>query len=346
MVATKYPNITFTTSREEEAGLLCFNAKNIQLGYLQKANMFVLPYIVPRYAKSVYFPDWFDNEFWKMITKHKEIDYGHPYSEKLLTKTLSILEKHPHNDEFLERIEEKERNWKLIEPEYLNLCKKFLNLDETLDKIDKIEILYTPYGTAGSFYPLKTKNGYHIKMSARVDMPVSYFGRLLLLNFSKILTNSHAETGEVSWHERMAIIRFLTDHTVFSKFNKEDYFQCTVKVSKLARDSNDYLDKLGFSKKRILTLTKNGRIEINRKRTTNFFTPQEKRVIVKLINTRNKTVDYEDLATALWGNEWEDKFSLQAIAKVMENIRSKLMAHGAKHNLIQSVRGEGYALLD
>jgi hypothetical protein len=70
---------------------------------------------------------------------------------------------------------------------------------------------------------------------------------------------------------------------------------------------------------------------------------QELTVYNLLKNERGKTVKREDIAKAIWKNEWLDRYSEWAIAQVISQIRRKTSAFDGI--CIKTIRGEGYRML-
>jgi DNA-binding response OmpR family regulator len=57
-------------------------------------------------------------------------------------------------------------------------------------------------------------------------------------------------------------------------------------------------------------------------------------------------VSFESCAKAVWGNECDEKFSLYALAKIVENLRKKIYASGINNDILKTVRKKGYLLLN
>ncbi|MFA7301508.1 MAG: helix-turn-helix domain-containing protein [Candidatus Shapirobacteria bacterium] len=176
-----------------------------------------------------------------------------------------------------------------------------------------IELLETEYGTRGSYYQnIMTQR----KGNNKEDFEKTFtMMKLLLINKDK------AEIGNMVWHKRNAVVEYLFGA---EKFNNS---------VKLTTDSNKYLEKLGFYKKLILP-------------KLNSLTIQEEKVWELLQNNAGEIVSFDQVANALWQDKVDDKFSLEAMAKVIENLRKKVRESGINKEMIFTKRGKGYILIN
>ena len=56
-----------------------------------------------------------------------------------------------------------------------------------------------------------------------------------------------------------------------------------------------------------------------------------------------RVVDRDTVARTIWGKDWEDRYSDQAIDKVISNLRNKFEEHSFP-KMIRSVKGKGLLL--
>ena len=101
--------------------------------------------------------------------------------------------------------------------------------------------------------------------------------------------------------------------------------------SELEKVSKRYLEKLGFRQEEI-------KININNP----IFTKQEKDVLGALIRNAGQIVSFDDMADIIWKDNSDQKFSLEAIAKIIQNIRIKIRTLGIIKEIIFTKRGSGY----
>lgn len=176
----------------------------------------------------------------------------------------------------------------------------------------KIKLLETEYGTVGSYY----KN----IMTQRIGSSKDDFNKTFTMMKLLLSNKDKAEIGNIVWHKRNAVVEYLFGA---EKFNNS---------VKLTTDSNKYLEKLGFYKKLILP-------------KLNSLTIQEEKVWELLQNNAGEIVSFDQVANELWQDMAEEKFSLEAMAKVIENIRKKIRDKGINKEIIYTKRGRGYILV-
>ncbi len=173
------------------------------------------------------------------------------------------------------------------------------------------DLLETEYGTVGSF------NKY--VMTNRIGNSKKEFEKTFTLMKLLLKNKDRGEIGDVVWHKRNAVIEYL-----FGKFKSQEPLE-------LAQESEKYLEKLGFSNKTIL-------IKLNN------LTKQEEDILNLLQQNEGNIVSFDEIANALWKNKVDEKFSLEAMAKVIENLRKKIRQSGINKEVIFTKRGSGYLL--
>ncbi len=174
------------------------------------------------------------------------------------------------------------------------------------------DLLETEYGTIGSF------NKY--MMTNRIGNSEQEFEKTFTLMTLLLKSKERGEIGDVVWHKRNAVIEYL-----FGKFKTKESME-------LAKKSEKYLEKLGFSNKIQLPKLKN-------------LTRQEEDVLNLLQENNGNIVSFDKMAEVLWRENSDDKFSLEAMAKVIENVRRKIKDTGINKELIFTKRGSGYILI-
>lgn len=174
------------------------------------------------------------------------------------------------------------------------------------------DLLETEYGTVGSYDKYVMT---HRKDNSRQEFEKTFTLMKLLLK-----NKDRGEIGDVIWHKRNAIIEYL-----FGKFKSKESLE-------LAKQSEKYLEKLGFGSK----------IEIPEIKS---LTRQEEDVLNLLKRNQGEIVTFDEVANCLWKERSDDKFSLEAMAKVVENLRKKIKAKRINKELIFTKRGSGYLLL-
>lgn len=176
------------------------------------------------------------------------------------------------------------------------------------------ELLETEYGTTGSF------NKY--VMTNRIGNSKQEFEKTFTLMALLLKNKDRGEIGDIVWHKRNAVIEY-----IFGKFKSKQSIE-------LEKKSQTYLEKLGFKQEEI-------KININNP----IFTKQEKDVLGALIRNSGQIITFDEVADTIWKEEADNKFSLVAIAKIIQNIRIKIRAIGINKEVIYTKRGSGYLLL-
>lgn len=334
-----YPKINIFTNNtgDFESQYICFLAKGISLGEYQNSGFAVLPHLNSKNPKSVYFPDLeYTAKFWKSIVSNPNRNLSHLFPKPAIEEIKEKLSKYKVG-KYEKEIEKIKNEWKRIDKDFFNDVDKFLHFEKSLAKIDEINILITPYGTIGSFNPPRVGNKFKLFVTSRVDMHVGNIAAGILQNLYIIENNIGGEIGEDKYIKRMSAIAFLFENTIFKKYYpkynnllKND-FGCDLKT---INKSNEYLEKLGFKQEEI-------KININNP----IFTKQEKDVLIALIRNKGQIVTFDEVADIVWKEEADNKFSLVAIAKIIQNIRIKIRAIGINKEVIFTKRGSGYILI-
>lgn len=334
----KYPKIEIYTENkaEFEAQYICFLAKGVSNDIYQNGGYTVLPTLIPGFSKSVHFPSLsYSKEFWRSINFCSNNDLNTQFPKKAVNEVQKSLSKKT-NLETEKACEVIKNSWQNMEKDFFGNVENFLDLSDALSKVEKIKILITPYGTIGSFNPSRVGNNFNLMVTSRVDVPAGNIAHLILQNLYIIKTRIGGEIGDGNYTKRMSAMTFLMTNTVFKKYYPDftDLTKPSFNINQKYLDrSKKYLDRLGF-----------GHIQANFLTKVSDFTKQEEEVITLLQNHAGKIVSFDSVAKALWGKDSFDKFSLEAMAKVIENIRRKIKSFGVNKEVIFTKRGKGYLL--
>lgn len=309
---------------EKEVQYLCFLAKSISKGFYQNGSFHVLPYLEKMNNKAVFFPDLnYSQNFWNKIIACPNKDLGKSYPKECVEEVLSKL---PHSKTI--NASKIISEWQKKEKVFLNsLSKIFKSNDLNID----IDILITNYGTLGSFKVLKNK----FLATHRVDNHPDDIGRKILYCLVRNHLKKTAEIGEPEWFKRRDIVEYLLNNTNLKKIIPNAKTAAPrKKEQELINDSDEYLDKLGFSpKNHVVKVSGWGKITIEGKEIEKMLTPKEFYVIKKLTSNKGRVVDFAEF----------DKIpSLYALSKTIENIRKKLRNLGINKEILFTKRGKGY----
>ncbi len=339
----KIPKTTFTTAVQVEAEYICYLAKSISVGFYSNSGYAVLPYAVSKNFQVSHFPDLdLSASFWREIIKSKNNDYGMGFPKKAVEEVVEKLEKHASIKQ--KEIDKITRVWQKRQSAFYSAVNDFLGAKSVVFKIESIEILLTPFGTAGSIYPKPASRGFVLNLTQRIDMPADMIGKTILIALHKIKTNLDGTAGNFDWFIKQNNVEYLLDYTIFRKILPEISRQGitnSAHSTKIISDSEAYLERLGFPSLPIIKAV-DQKIIVRDKDITELFTPKERSLLVALLSNPGKLITFDEAAEAIWKDNVDFKFSLYALAKTVENIRRKIKNLGIYKEIIRTHRGKGY----
>lgn len=327
--------ITFENNPLWAINALCFQARQINSFFFQKNNFLVLPVKTP-FKNTVYFPDLpYTKKFWRLIKgvvvkkSGKQLGVANLFTKDLLAEAQKIVS----GENLLSKSNPKAITFL---QDLLISLKRSAIFDKEIALLEKIIILPLTFGTTSSFSFREVGTKVILVMTIRDDYPISELGRSLIKSLLLVRDQKYR------WHnftERETIANFLIE-TYFPNLINEPLI---TNASHLKTISNRFLTKLGFKNKTKVAVT-NEKLLVNGKNATKNLSYQEQTLLRLLIENNGKTVSYDQIAQTIWGNDFEQKFSLWAITKLKQKVNQKLEILGAK-NAITTTRNEGYSLL-
>ncbi len=222
------------------------------------------------------------------------------------------------------RLGKLELEWNKNIDEFENKLKKFF------PEIDTINIVISPsfYGSVGwyGFWD----NGKTILIRPRYDRKLLDIQKLVINALTHYFNISKTNNlNKVDWLKKQKLAEKMQSKILGEqKENKTMHNILDTEFSgKLAEESINYLKILGIIKK--------NKIEILDKLT------KSQKIIFDLLNTKEgKLVSFDEIAKAIWGENYFDKYSEYAITKHIEEIKKKITK-----NSIHAQRGIGYILV-
>jgi len=334
-----YPNINILAEDKDdfEVKYICFLAKNISQNTYQDGGFLILPHLDESNAKSVFFPDLgYSKEFWKYINVNSNKNLSADFPKFAVDEVKKRLTLYPKN-KYEREIQKIKSDWGKMEKEFFGDIDKFLDFGKALAKVEKINVLITPFGTRGSFNPPRVGNKFNLNVTSRVDCPAGNIASGILQNLYIIKTWIGGEIRDENYTKRMSAISFLMTSSIFNKYypNFEDLTKPMFTVNRgIVLQSNNYLEKLGLknNKKNLLDELRN-------------LTKQEEKVLKELVGNTGNYVTFDKIGEILWEDKIDEKYSLSAMAKVMENLRRKIKGIGVNKEVIFTKRGKGYLFL-
>lgn len=305
----KIPKIEFDTSRKSQVNYLCFVASEIATRDHASRGFTVLPYLIPGNTMTIYFPDLnYPHKFWRLIKRYGKRNYSDKYPKDIYDLADSLLPKKnfPHL-----KIGQYNIFWREIAK--LKIFNKI--------RLKKITVLLTGFGPGSSFY---FKNGC-LNLSFRVDRnPITLYRSII----SGLTLTKYGQAGksDEKWWKNRFYSEFISKELLNTMNISNSFITTSLKD---IINSKKYLHKLGLGKFKKLK-------DIN----LNHFSPQEKLVLTTLI--ARKSLSCDDIAKLLWIDE--NKYSLWAITKLIQKIRSKIKVFGGNPETIKTLYGRGYSL--
>lgn len=336
---------TWEYSVKSEAERLVHTAHQIIIGFY-KANNFVVLSDNPKSSntQTVVFPLLPYNQisrFWEQIKMVNISNLPVEISDKLIVELSNLLTKsNLKRPEF----EKTKLLWEKAESEVLEEIYKIVPSKK--DKIKKIIIYPTIFGTGGSFNLLES-NG-EVIIHLREDKGIHNITEAIVTS----LTRQDIYTKlDGLWSESEIISDYLVTETsianVLAKYEKAESYIPTIKGVrgkdhlKLVLESDELYKKLGipefstpFSKRESTPL-------IFDKPITNL-SETEKKLIILFIDNENKIIDFDQIGEVIF--KTNDDFSLYAISKSIQRLRDKFETNGISGSYIQTLRGKGYML--
>lgn len=327
-----YPKTIFTEpDKDNLANYLCYLAKQISCGFYQDRRFLVLPHIVERESRVIYFPDLpYSKKFWNSFKNLKQSTFIFNFDKKItdtvkdcFVATLPCLAGRQARNDIEPQWREKEREfWQIAYDFFPNL---------PIDKINKVEVSSVPFGSVGSFFFEKTNNGFDFMIKVRSDFGPAQIAESIL---TLLMRTSDKNLGLADWHKTEATVDFLLSQTKLAKLFNNQYVPTVSNLPEISKnyvaESEAYLEKLGFPIKPINLKIK--------------FTAAEKRIYEGLLANKGKVLTYEQIGDLFWQEEAVEKYSLYSIAKIMEKIRKKIKDQGVYQELIYTIRGQGYLM--
>lgn len=332
----KLPKVTFVRSSTTEAVHFFALSADIYRNFYQENNIYILPYLKKKNKRCIYYPYLEHNiaNFWDNTLKRHD---------KVINNSVILVSK------VAKFFESSELDYSSLENGFRDLFSEvwryFLdNMDYLFKDVSNIEIYPTSFGSECMRYSWFLEENSTIRLFPRIDAEVSETFKMMI--YERLCRFGKKYPYE--WSERIAISEF-TVRNIYNRNgwkigNKSFLFGTRdVKDGKLYEESLKYLQKLGFSFSSSLNC-RQGNIFWNDKQLS--LSKQECIVMELLIKNSGKIITYDEIGSAIWQNDFTNKFSLEAISQMVSRIRSKLDDNGVISDIVQNVQGKGYLLVN
>lgn len=269
-----------------------------------------------------------------LLLEHFTEDLNYPYAILPITQNVEILSK-DKVDTFIE--------------DFTQIKDKLMAALTVLfpsNPFTLIEISPTQYGVKNWF--VFSENSVHIWH--RVDFPVkdtvvaiveAYIYKLMYSNPDPKIIYS----GE-NYKRKSYILSFLMKSTILS-YLYPNYLSLSEQTTEPELDSSIFNEsienyqKLGFPASKVL-LEKDSNILLNNEPI--LLSHNQNTILQLLLSNENRIVTIQQIADILWKGE-PDKFSLNAISKLIFDIRNSLKKYGLYKEIIFTKRKAGYILM-
>ncbi|MBU0975568.1 MAG: helix-turn-helix domain-containing protein [Patescibacteria group bacterium] len=327
----------FEYKKKEQIRAYRYCAKCILDGFYQSKRFYVLPFLPKRFRdRIVYFPqvDDFNINFSKYA--------GIPIDKPLPQKIQESIQKSIDKTDTFDHINYLEKAKDFIEGKFGALEQL---LAENSLEIDKLTIIVRPVvvSSIGSYYFEDNT----IFLNPRFDRQPKDIAKLLLsaiVHRSMLpgyLKNSpdNKLVKENVWNLRQKVSTFLFSTKEFGKL-----FGSSKGVETILDSA--YSGKLAIQSTEYLNILKNPvTASIDKIEDLSALSNKEKEIVGKLKTSKNKIVPFDKLAEIMWREDVDRNYSLYAITKAIERIRTKLTEMSIP-NVIHTQRGAGYVLYD
>jgi len=328
----------FTSNKITETERVIHTAKQVWGGFYSKKGFVVLPELTSKIGGVVVLPDIglekiTDVENFLQQTK---LNFPIKTNPEFLTKVESIVKTDGVEDKIVDYIR---NEWEKIEKEFWGVVK--IIVPESVNKLESLEIRVTAYGSISS-YKFMNKSDYNLIVYLRKDGGISSLAEAILTG----LVYPYIDKMGLTWEECEAIVDFALKNSVLSKIFSEytpTLFSLRSGRSKeILNISRKYLEKLKIRSETNMKIVNNG-IELFGKSIEKQLTDKQSKLLKELLKNDKKILTFDEVGNILWPDD-SDKYSLWAVNKFIERLRSKLVDLGLSPYNLKTLRGRGCCL--
>jgi len=338
----KIPQTVWNYSLDTETDRIAYTITNAANRFFTSHGFYVLPYPIEGNSKTIFLPDL--HYELQLFDRLAPLDATIPLRAD--TNNLNLIKTKLEKSQWRidhQKLAEVKKIWSLNENKLWEMVSQFFKLDKHIT----LEIRPTRYGSACSF----DCDGSQIRIFYRVDTDISHLGEAIISAILLHPLNNQYQNvwqGE-NWTEKEAIVDSLMTvgpfAGLFPGYNTTLSHGRSPISAKLNNDSKKYLAQFGITDEPILC-ARDGEITIKGKQTDHQFSMAEKELLLLLIDNKNKVVSFDEIADIIWKDQAEEKYSLWAMAKMIQRLRGKLQEFGVNPDLIETKRRVGYVLAD
>lgn len=333
-MAMTFPKIQFTYSKRTEALRILHIAHMVKNYFYMKKGFPVLPYRAETDTGTIYFPElkiYKNKDFWAKCNI-REDELG---DEKLIKEISNEI------PDVKVDFSQKEKQFNEIFPKVYKEITAFV--PNFFEEIDEIVIMPTNFGSVSSLYFSEYEGKKMLKLYWRVDAKL---GSIFAMLFYSLIDRGKYKDF-FTWEERSAIKDFFMTRSVMARYFPN--YHTTLEPTKTGRnkkhlqESKEYLEKLGFRTEQVFHIIGN---KIVCRDKSLELTKNELKLMKLMVERNKEVVTWDDIGDVLWGEDVAEKFSLEAMTKLVQRLRNKIEEAGVFPSIIETVRGMGYRLVD
>lgn len=335
-----YPKVRICCTLSTEAERVLHASHKTITGFYYHNNFHVLPYVVPGVSSSVYLPNIdFKSipDYWSRVRDLIDavpVEAPEDMRVAIESKLNGVYE------EKQTEIEQISKEWEQIETLFWKYLQPFM--PEIYRNITEIQVCLTSFGTIASFGRVPFIKPGPLFVYIRKDANISHIGEAIL---SAILRSDMSRLN-LTWEAIESIVDYfilrLADLKIFS--NYQPTIASIHKVTEnFMEDSIEYMTSLGVRIEKPFR-NHNELILFNRKPISSELTSLQAKILTLLLANENQVVSYDSIGDVIW--QEVDEYSIWAIHKHMQRLRARLSELGINANILKSVKGRGYSLMN
>jgi hypothetical protein len=333
------PRVLFSQTVDSEIRRLLFIANQVSLGFYKDKGIAVLSekYIESAEKLTIYFPE-FDYkqipDFWERV---KDTNQNMTFdSNPLLIEDLTRLIGNRIRIEEEKVLSIKDK-WEKVQNEFWSIIRVIF--PDNTEKLETVTINVSQYGSRASYKKFEDGDT-SILIYIRDDADISHIAWAIL---SSLLSKN---LGIIihSWEEIMSCVDMLMTqtelHALFPHFSP-GLTAIKATPSHLLLESQSYLESLGITFEKKFKLL-NDELYFKGQLLNSELSINQIKILKLMFNLEGHVVSAYEIGDELWSDS--EEFSLWAVNKTMQRLRSKLISLGASPLTLKSVRGKGYIL--
>lgn len=238
--------------------------------------------------------------------------------------------------------------WIKVERRFEELIK--VDFDNEMKINDKFNVVLTKIGSSSSFSRLFPNKP--MQITVRTDIGTPGIAEAIITSYVTYIRNKNlAHIGkDLTKSTEWFVVEGISDYIMQTREMKKlfpsflptlDSFRIDIKSEEYQR-SLEYMKKLGLNLESPLLITEDSIINTRTGEPIQGLNDQEETILKLLIQSPNTVITYEEIAKALWRDNYFNKFSLNSINKTIHSLRLKFRLNNVLNSYISTIRRKGY----